>query len=108
MLAAAPPRVLLRCAAAADDSAVAPCASESHQPLHSNSLLKAAAYCLCKKNTQTRTNCSVKQAADCMPVFQKRRHGLGGKEAAKEAAGKKPSASGGSDASSGMKNGGEE
>jgi len=43
-----------------------------------------------------------------MPVFQKRRHGLGGKEAAKEAAGKKPSASGGSDASSGMKNGGEE
>jgi hypothetical protein len=42
-----------------------------------------------------------------MPVFQKRRHGLGGKEAAKEAAAKKPSA-GGSDAPSGIKHGGDE
>ena len=47
-------------------------------------------------------------AAFCMPVFQKRRHGAGGKEAAKEAAAKKPSAAGGPDASSGLKNGGEE
>jgi hypothetical protein len=43
-----------------------------------------------------------------MPVFQKRRHGLGGKEAAKEATAKKPSVSGGTDASSGFKNAGDE
>jgi hypothetical protein len=43
-----------------------------------------------------------------MPLFQKRRHGLAGKEAAKEAASKKPSAAGSSDASAGFKSGADE
>ena len=52
--------------------------------------------------------CQSGQRKGSMPVFQKRRHGLGGKEAAKEATAKKPSVSGGADASSGFKNAGDE
>ena len=55
---------------------------------------------------KTRHSSSLLRAS--MPVFQKRRHGLGGKEAAKEAASKKPAASGGPDPPTGFKNGGDE
>jgi hypothetical protein len=62
------------------------------------------------QNTRVRAMLEAQQSIlwSSMPVFQKRRHGLGGKEAAKEAASKKPAAAGGPDAPSGFKNSGDE